>query len=74
MVCQLSFQGGLQPQIFEGEIYCYGRVDEDALAGMQYDSSQSLLPEPAWATASGSGNGRLQAAEDEEIIAEHPAK
>jgi hypothetical protein len=58
-VCQVSFQSGLAPQVFCGEIFCYARCEE--AAGEQL---QAGLPPPAWGGAELAGEGLLQQFEE----------
>jgi hypothetical protein len=74
-VCQVSFQAGLQPQLFSGEIYCHAaeaqcsREDEHAAAGAAGTWMQSLTLEQ-WQLL---GSGAAADAE-EEVFAQDPPR
>jgi hypothetical protein len=76
-VCQVSFQSGLAPQVFSGEIFCYARCEQAAA------ELQEGLPAPAWGAEGSSLQQQQlqqlqQQAEDgeevEEVIAQHPER
>jgi hypothetical protein len=74
-VCQVSFQAGLQPQLFSGEIYCHAaeaqssREDQHAAAGAGGIWTQGLTLEQ-WQLL---GSGEAADAE-EEIFAQDPPR
>jgi hypothetical protein len=74
-VCQVSFQAGLQPQLFSGEIYCNAAEaqaaspqDSGALPGAAGVWGQGLILEQ-WQTV-----GEPIVEDEEEIIAQDPPR
>lgn len=73
-VCQVSFQAGLQPQLFSGEIFCHAA---EAQATSPHDSG--ALPGAAGVWGQGLTLEQWQtvgepSVEEEEIIAQDPPR
>lgn len=81
LVCQVTFQSGLAPQVFTGEIFCYARQEQTAEEAAQeeamlmgstgYSGTAGFAAYAAGSIAVGEPGGDYS---DEEIIAEHPAR
>jgi hypothetical protein len=89
-VCQVSFQSGLAPQFFSGEVFCYARYCEEPEGELQ-----AGLPPPAWGQSGAEGQLHQQLQQGvgegyqagllpqqqqdgeevvEEVIAQHPER
>lgn len=82
-VCQVSFQSGLAPQIFSGEIFCYARpeqtTEEAAAEEAMMMGAQSLsngMQGLSISRAAAVDGAVIDDAGDhvEEVIAEHPPR
>jgi len=83
-VCQVSFQAGLQPQLFSGEIFCHAaearaaspycsqpRASAAAPAGLLGGVGTQGLTLEQWQTLGSEDHAGVT---DEEIIAQHPPR
>lgn len=80
-IFQLTFQAGLAPQLFSGEVYCYARQEQgddhpstDGAVLLQcIDDSKQALCTAACSGPQNLDGGDLQE-DQEEVFAEHPVR